>query len=328
MATRSGRCRGRPPARVQQVLHDEWGRDLIRSWNTAGWITLSQRIGDKIARLVGAGAGELVVADSTSVNLYKALAAAMTLVGGRCAAGAAHDRLRAHELPDRPLHRRHGGRGERGFALRLVDADDLAGGDRRRHRDRDAHPRELPHRAHARHGGGDARGARRRRARGLGPRALGRRRARGARRRRRRRQRRRLRRGLRLQVPERRPRRAGLHLGASAPHRADGRRGLAASRSPAGSGTPRRSRSRPTTSPAPGITRFVCGTPPIAVAGRARVRGRHGARGRAVRRPGRHPRASRSRSPTSSSRSSTRAAPGTGSSIVTPRDHAQRAAAR
>ena len=43
--------------RVRQVLHDEWGRDLIRSWNTAGWITLSQRIGDKIARLVGAGPG-------------------------------------------------------------------------------------------------------------------------------------------------------------------------------------------------------------------------------------------------------------------------------
>jgi kynureninase len=65
--------------RVRQVLHEEWGRDLIRSWNTAGWITLSSRIGDKIARLVGAGPGELIVADSTSVNLYKVLAAAMTL---------------------------------------------------------------------------------------------------------------------------------------------------------------------------------------------------------------------------------------------------------
>src|SRR5258706_5690555 len=46
-------------ARVQQVVRDEWGRDLVRSWNSAGWITLSQRIGDKIARLVGAAPGEL-----------------------------------------------------------------------------------------------------------------------------------------------------------------------------------------------------------------------------------------------------------------------------
>ena len=66
-------------ARVQQVLRDEWGRDLIRSWNSAGWIDLPQRVGDKIARLVGAGAGELVVADSTSVNLFKVLGAALAI---------------------------------------------------------------------------------------------------------------------------------------------------------------------------------------------------------------------------------------------------------
>ena len=60
-------------ARVQQVVEEEWGHGLIRSWNNAGWVTLSQRVGDKIATLVGVGAGELVVADSTSVNLYKAL---------------------------------------------------------------------------------------------------------------------------------------------------------------------------------------------------------------------------------------------------------------
>ena len=66
-------------ARVQQVVRDEWGRGLIGSWNTAGWIALSQRIGDKIARLVGAGPGELTVTDSTSVNVYKALSAAIAL---------------------------------------------------------------------------------------------------------------------------------------------------------------------------------------------------------------------------------------------------------
>lgn len=66
-------------ARVQQVVADEWGTGLIRSWNSAGWITLPQRIGDKIARLVGVGAGELVVADSTSVNLFKVLSAALAI---------------------------------------------------------------------------------------------------------------------------------------------------------------------------------------------------------------------------------------------------------
>jgi kynureninase len=64
---------------VQQVVQEEWGRDLIGSWNTAGWIDLSQRLGDKIAWLVGAGAGEVTVGDSTSVNLFKVLSAAIAL---------------------------------------------------------------------------------------------------------------------------------------------------------------------------------------------------------------------------------------------------------
>jgi kynureninase len=64
-------------SRVAKVVQQEWGEDLIESWNSAGWISLPQRIGDKIARLVGADAGELVVADSTSVNLFKALSAAL-----------------------------------------------------------------------------------------------------------------------------------------------------------------------------------------------------------------------------------------------------------
>lgn len=67
-------------ARVQQVVQQEWGEGLIRSWNTAGWIDLPQRVGNKIAKLVGAGDGELVVADSTSVNLFKVLSAALRIV--------------------------------------------------------------------------------------------------------------------------------------------------------------------------------------------------------------------------------------------------------
>ncbi|MEK8032234.1 kynureninase [Ideonella sp. DXS29W] len=67
------------PERAAQVVRHEWGEGLIRSWNSAGWITLPQRVGDKIGRLVGARPGELVVADSTSVNLFKALSAAISI---------------------------------------------------------------------------------------------------------------------------------------------------------------------------------------------------------------------------------------------------------
>jgi len=68
--------------RAAQVLTEEWGRDLIRSWNTAGWFELPARLGDKLGALVGARAGELVVTDTTSLNLFKALAAALRIQQG------------------------------------------------------------------------------------------------------------------------------------------------------------------------------------------------------------------------------------------------------
>ena len=70
-------------ARLQHVVENEWGVGLIRSWNQAGWIDLASRIGDKIAQLIGAKPGEVIVADSTSVNLFKALSAAAALKPGR-----------------------------------------------------------------------------------------------------------------------------------------------------------------------------------------------------------------------------------------------------
>jgi kynureninase len=63
-------------ARVAAAVQREWGDGLIRSWNDAGWITLPQRVGDRIGALVGAKPGECVAADSTSVNLFKVLSAA------------------------------------------------------------------------------------------------------------------------------------------------------------------------------------------------------------------------------------------------------------
>ena len=65
--------------RAQQVIAQEWGKDLIRSWNTAGWFDLPKRLGDRLAPLIGARAGEVVVNDTTSLNLFKALAAAVAM---------------------------------------------------------------------------------------------------------------------------------------------------------------------------------------------------------------------------------------------------------
>ena len=65
--------------RLREVVERQWGQGLIGSWNSAGWIAMPQRIGDRIAPLVGAAPGELVVADSTSVNLFKVLSAALAM---------------------------------------------------------------------------------------------------------------------------------------------------------------------------------------------------------------------------------------------------------
>ncbi|HWU11991.1 MAG TPA: kynureninase [Streptomyces sp.] len=69
------------PARMQDVITREWGALRIRSWDESGWWTAPERIGDRIAPLVGAAAGQIVVGDSTSVNVFKAVVAAARLAG-------------------------------------------------------------------------------------------------------------------------------------------------------------------------------------------------------------------------------------------------------
>jgi kynureninase len=112
------------PARVAAVVEDEWGSGLIRSWNTAGWIDLGQRIGDKIAPLIGARSGEVVVADSTSVNLYKILSAAIAIAKSR--AGTATRILSERTNFPTDLYIADSLARANGFELVLTDADSMA----------------------------------------------------------------------------------------------------------------------------------------------------------------------------------------------------------
>ncbi len=69
----------RARSRGLDVLEKEWGSGLVRSWNSAGWFEMPVRLGEKLGRLLGAGAGEVVVTDTTSLNLFKSLAAALRI---------------------------------------------------------------------------------------------------------------------------------------------------------------------------------------------------------------------------------------------------------
>ena len=69
--------------KMEKVLRQEWAEDLIRSWNNAGWWELTDRLGSMVAKLIGADDDEVVVCDTTSVNLHKVLHAALSLKSGR-----------------------------------------------------------------------------------------------------------------------------------------------------------------------------------------------------------------------------------------------------
>jgi kynureninase len=68
---------------LEQVTRRQWGEDLVTSWTRHGWVDLPQHVGAKIARLIGAAPHEVIVADSISVNLFKLIAAALHLRPGR-----------------------------------------------------------------------------------------------------------------------------------------------------------------------------------------------------------------------------------------------------
>ncbi len=110
-------------ARAQDVVAREWGQDLIKSWNTAGWFDLPKRLGDRLAPLIGAAAGEVVVTDTTSLNLFKALAAAVRI---QAEGASAARRVIVTERSNFPtdIYMAEGLTSwlERGYSVRLVDS--------------------------------------------------------------------------------------------------------------------------------------------------------------------------------------------------------------
>src|SRR3954471_1084410 len=107
------------PQRIAQAVSEEWAEGLIRSWNDAGWYGMPQRLGDKIAPLVGARAGEVVATDTTSINLYKVLSAAITMAQARDVKRRAIVSERSNFPTD--LYIAQALCRERGCELRLVD---------------------------------------------------------------------------------------------------------------------------------------------------------------------------------------------------------------
>jgi kynureninase len=112
-------------ARVGEVVAREWGQDLIRSWNTAGWFDMPKRLGDRLAPLIGARAGEVVVTDTTSLNLFKALAAALAM---QATGAGASRRVIVTERSNFPtdIYMAEGLSKwlDRGYSVRLVDSVD------------------------------------------------------------------------------------------------------------------------------------------------------------------------------------------------------------
>ena len=112
-------------AKVAHAVTEEWGQGLIRSWNTAGWFALPQRLGDKIGQLIGASPGTVVATDSTSINLYKVLSAALHIA----AQDAPERRVVLSERSNFPtdLYIAESLCKERGCRLQLVEPDELEG---------------------------------------------------------------------------------------------------------------------------------------------------------------------------------------------------------
>lgn len=69
--------------RAIEVVNQQWGEDLITSWNKHAWIDLPEKCGEQIAPIIGAASGQVICCDSISVNLFKVLSGALQMQQGR-----------------------------------------------------------------------------------------------------------------------------------------------------------------------------------------------------------------------------------------------------
>jgi kynureninase len=122
-----GNSLGMLPTAVNQqlnaVVQQQWGQDLINSWNQHDWINLPLSVGDKIGQLIGAAAGQVVCCDSISLNLFKVLAAALAANPGRIEVLSTQDNFPTDLYMVQGLQQLLG---DQRCQLRLVNEDDLA----------------------------------------------------------------------------------------------------------------------------------------------------------------------------------------------------------
>jgi kynureninase len=110
-------------ARATEVVTQEWGQGLIGSWNAAGWFTLPHRLGRRIAPLIGAGPDEVVSTDSTSINLFKVLHAALHVASKESPSRRRVVSERINFPTD--LYIAQALCSERGYSLTLVESDEV-----------------------------------------------------------------------------------------------------------------------------------------------------------------------------------------------------------
>ena len=107
--------------RLTAMLRDEWAHELIRGWNTAGWFAQPRRVGDRIAALIGAGPGEVVMGDTLTIKVFQAVSAALRLNPSR--------RVILSDSGNFPsdLYAAHGLAQAVGAELRVVAPEDVTG---------------------------------------------------------------------------------------------------------------------------------------------------------------------------------------------------------
>ncbi|BBP84069.1 MULTISPECIES: kynureninase [unclassified Pseudomonas] len=108
--------------RARDVVEKEWGEGLIGSWNSAGWRALPERLGNRLARLIGAGEDEVVITDTTSINLFKVLVAALRVQAERDPSRKVIVTERSNFPTDIYMAEGLADMLQQGYSLRLVDA--------------------------------------------------------------------------------------------------------------------------------------------------------------------------------------------------------------